>query len=1152
MRGGLLLATLASLFFSYKVLTGDFAPLEKLVVTLSALAVMSWALKHLIAPMVQPRAVEEPLVRQAYSGDASLETLLASVAELNRQITHAVNMRHLPQVSAGMEQLAQCLTALKPHHDERSLEVLFHALADATLASTTGMVPDKRVGEAAADTIVAIGAPALAYVRQFPPDPRAPVRHAFSAVIERLNACRPLEDEAVPQAHPSPVGAQRTEWDRLLEQAASYVAMLISRGAPGREIVQVVERVLQLAEEGFGTYSEQAAVVLRWLGREYRETGSPQALPCLRRALTVHRRVYGSFTPPVAIVLSNLGGMCGLLGRVDEAESYYREALAIDTLAYGERHPETLTDRNNLALLLHLHHYDPHHDNTTRQYLDEARETLQYILQVETETRGGEHPVVGTALLNWAGVCARAADGSAVAGDWQAVGASWQEAERAGRRALDIYEQTTPQNPIAIASALGNLAESLVAQGAGHWDEARRLYQRVLEIDEREYGPTHPDVATDLTELALASVRLEQTSEAFACLARAARLDDQLLGQVFAISSESHRMRYLETIRTKLDLFLALVVQHLAQDQWAVQAALDLVLRRKAIGAEALAAQREAILGGRYPALLPKMEALTALQRQAALEAAAETSGTRGPHREHRLLHIRGQIEQLETELAHQIPELQLQHQLRTADHRAVAQALPAGAALVEFICFTPCNFLAVRARGEFAWQPVRYLAFVLHADQPDAVQMLDLGLVEPIDQTLATWRREIEMAGRPRSDNGSGRPALEPAGLALRAVFAPLLATLPRQKHLFLAPDGDLSLLPFEVLPADDGSRLIDRYPKMSYLSVGRDVLRFQAASPGQPTPPLVLADPNFNLARVPSSVARDRSRQAASPSRRTAAEDRSALRFDRLPGTRVEGELIAQLLGVTPWLQDEVLEARLKACRAPWVLHCATHGFFHGAQEPSLSRKQRGLGGPGVEPSAIRHPEFVNPLFHSGLALAGANTASAGGALPAEAEDGLLTAADVSGLDLQGTELVVLAACSTGLGAVRTGEGVFGLRRTFALAGAKTLVMSLWDVPDLATTILMVEFYHNLLTRKFPRDEALQAAKRFTREVTVGQLRDHWLTPAMIEQLAAEDEGLRHTLEALAQRPDDARPFAQPWFWGAFICQGEPDPLRPFKRQV
>ena len=140
---------------------------------------------------------------------------------------------------------------------------------------------------------------------------------------------------------------------------------------------------------------------------------------------------------------------------------------------------------------------------------------------------------------------------------------------------------------------------------------------------------------------------------------------------------------------------------------------------------------------------------------------------------------------------------------------------------------------------------------------------------------------------------------------------------------------------------------------------------------------------------------------------------------------------------------------------------------------------------------------------MLRSGLALAGANTWLKAGHPPEEAEDGLLTAEDVTGLDLLATELVVLSACETGLGQVHVGEGVFGLRRAFVLAGARTLVMSLWKVPDEPTRELMEDFYGRLLAGE-GRAEALRQA-----------------------QLAMK-----------AKYPD-------PFYWGAFICQGDPSPL-------
>jgi CHAT domain-containing protein len=184
-------------------------------------------------------------------------------------------------------------------------------------------------------------------------------------------------------------------------------------------------------------------------------------------------------------------------------------------------------------------------------------------------------------------------------------------------------------------------------------------------------------------------------------------------------------------------------------------------------------------------------------------------------------------------------------------------------------------------------------------------------------------------------------------------------------------------------------------------------------------------------------------------------------------------------------------------------------------------------------------------NPMLRSGLALAGANTFLKGGTPPEEAEDGLLTAADVAGLDLLDTELVVLSACDTGLGEVLIGEGVFGLRRAFIVAGAKTLVMSLWKVPDLATAFLMDRFYDNLLTHGRDRDLALRQAQRATRDVTVGDLQAEWLSDAMIDRLAAGNAETSRALRELAGQPDDHRPFAHPLYWGAFICQGDPSPL-------
>jgi len=210
--------------------------------------------------------------------------------------------------------------------------------------------------------------------------------------------------------------------------------------------------------------------------------------------------------------------------------------------------------------------------------------------------------------------------------------------------------------------------------------------------------------------------------------------------------------------------------------------------------------------------------------------------------------------------------------------------------------------------------------------------------------------------------------------------------------------------------------------------------------------------------------------------------------------------------MLDAELWTRGEVLDARLKRYQSPRILHLSTHGFFLEDQQRDPNKDRLDFGHKSFSERGMERlfaRRFENPLLRSGLALAGVNTWLAKGELMEEAEDGLLTAEDVSGLDLLDTELVVLSACNTGLGEVHVGEGVFGLQRAFVLAGAKTLVMSLWEVPDEQTCELMEDFYRRLLAGE-PRADALRAA-----------------------QLAIK-----------AKHPE-------PLYWGAFICQGNPGPL-------
>jgi CHAT domain-containing protein len=411
-------------------------------------------------------------------------------------------------------------------------------------------------------------------------------------------------------------------------------------------------------------------------------------------------------------------------------------------------------------------------------------------------------------------------------------------------------------------------------------------------------------------------------------------------------------------------------------------------------------------------------------------------------------------------------------------------------------------------------------LAFILLAGQPESFCLVDLGSAKTIDALLARYRSQItgdcndvsfnQSDDRhlllPRTGRDLKLSASENVGIALRnKIFDPLVSAIGNNRKLFISPDGNLTQIPFEILPTDDGKRLIDIY-SISYLSTGRDVIRFNFKSDRKATQCIMIANPDFDYSHNSTSLPLSESEEFHTKQSRDL--NLSEFIFDPLPGTSQEGEIIAELLSMRKWFGKQASKKNIfEAIRSPLILHIATHGFFLPNQKIDVAQEHL------LDiTSQLFNFHTENPLLRSCLALAGANWKHKNLTPHSDAGNGILTAEEVSTLDLSATELVVLSACETGRGETLAGEGVFGLRRAFVLAGAKTLIISLWKVPDRQTKELMVDFYNRLLGGE-SRSEALRNAQL----------------------------GIR-------------KKYPNPYFWGAFICQGYSGSLtvRSFSEEV
>jgi CHAT domain-containing protein len=378
----------------------------------------------------------------------------------------------------------------------------------------------------------------------------------------------------------------------------------------------------------------------------------------------------------------------------------------------------------------------------------------------------------------------------------------------------------------------------------------------------------------------------------------------------------------------------------------------------------------------------------------------------------------------------------------------AVQAAIPASAALIEFAAYRPFDPAVDMVAAAFG--KLRYAAYVVHRAGPP--RGVDLGDAATIDKAVEALRSAL---GDPaRTDVRQLSRALEDA------VMRPLRGLVGDSTHLLISPDGALNLVPFEALLDERGRYLVQRY-RCTYLTSGRDLLRMQVARESQHGP-LIVANPAFgepaaSTAPIPGPTGGTGGQRRSV----TSARDLSEVYFAPIAGTAREARAIGLLFpDATVLARERATESSLRQFGAPRLLHIATHGFFlqYAGVAPKPGAPESG-GGPGRD-----------PLLRAGLALARANVR--GGTEP---DDGVLTALEASRLNLWGTRLVALSACDTGVGEVRNGDGVYGLRRAFVLAGAESLLMSLWPVSDSWTERQMRSYYRNLKLGK-GRGESLR----------------------------------------------------------------------------
>jgi len=906
----------------------------------------------------------------------------------------------------------------------------------------------------------------------------------------------------------------------------SYIKCLIRRGrafgAQGKfvEVEPLLLEAKASSERFLGKTSSEYSESLSVLGLSYISLGQyDKALPITLESKSIREKIFGENTLPVAESLSNLARIYQETGYLEQAEQLYLEAIFIWEKMNSKEAPGALGSKNNLAnVYMELGQYEKSEQlyleivrtaaktrgkNTTdyagylnnlaflygkmglhekakalvleskaifeqsvgkenyqytfilgslaalchdsrqykqaEQYLWEANAILEKIL-------GKEHPLYATNLFSLA---------------LAYQGANQHEkAMEMYLATLRIREKVLPAGHPVILDCFNNIADLYFSMG--QIEEAGHLYLKVKNLRAQFQGKTHLDYAHSLKSLAKYYIQTRQIKEAITLLLENASLEQNLIKSASHHLSEQELYTYLNSFDQSNQQFFSLCLAAGTTSNHLLSASYNNIIFYKGLP-QSIAAQirLKELSGAQAP---DKYIDFTACHRRLATEYAKPIAMRDSVQ----IVALEEKANALEKQLIRIVAGFG--DAIRQVNWSEVQAELQPGEAALEFVHFNYYNP-----------EPTDSVLYVVLLLKPDMQHPMFIPLCEE-KQLQALLPAADGKLNNDQVNDLYNNDAL------YRLIWSPLESHLTDVRKIYYSPSGLLHRLNLAALPTSPKAVLSDRHDMVSLGSTRQLALDNQNVASHEAPAALIYGGIQFDM---DSTTYRERpASHTNSPRGLSFVQTDSTLRgdtWDFLKWSEKEADNIQAALGQAG-IKAQVIKGRQateesfkqigQTGSSPRILHISTHGFFF--PDPANPKSETG----NLQSNEPVFKLSDHPMIRSGLILAGANHAWKTGSPLGNREDGILTAYEISQLNLRNTKLVVLSACETGLGHIEGNEGVYGLQRAFKIAGAKTLVMSLWQVPDYQTQELMTVFYQKWLLGKMPVRQALLAAQKEMRD--------------------------------------------------------------------
>lgn len=812
-------------------------------------------------------------------------------------------------------------------------------------------------------------------------------------------------------------------------KSVENLAFLYIRIGEYAETEELLKKAIAQKEDKYGKESRKLVNLLNQLSQLYLITGKyADAEKLAVRASEISKKVYGNTTIRYAESIGLLGELYLAIGDYQKAEENIQEVMKIRKAKLGENHITMAAAYTNLALIKF---------NRGEKDTIEVKQLFEKSLGIYEKTFGKNHPLYAEALKNLAYYYIEKNDYETAFQHLIEADNIWVEAF--GERNV---------NSARVAMLMGDLyaKRKNFKVAEANYQKARKLYKRI-------FSDEHPEYVRALSKTGKIEYVRGKYRQSNKILAQATSRYLKYIQTYFPVLSEGEKSKYWRLIRPDFEFYNTLAVKqsNRRRRRKLLGNMYNYTLATKALLLSSSKKVRNRILNsgdeqliGLYKKWVDRKEFLTSILSMSENQLKESEIKPRKVEKE---------IEQLEKQLNKKSELFAKGFEQKSYTWKDVQKTLKEGEAAIEIIRY--------REYEQGFTDSIRYAALIVTKKSKRSPQLVLLKNGQHLENRfLKYYRNSIRFR---RKDRHSYKNYWKPIDEALAGI-----------KRIYLSPDGVFNQVNVSSMRIKDTTYVIDKANVMLVsntkdLVLNKQKKNLQTASIGSTnTSDVAVLFGNPVFYNDPNSI----------KLARQATKRGESGYISRLPGTEKEIKEISKLLRQKGWktnvfTNDIAKEDKIRGLQNPRVFHVATHGFF-------VSNKPKDVTGT----EGLRSNQITNgPLHRSGLLTRGA------GDLLAKTNnfystDGILTAYEAMNLNFDNTELVVLSACETGLGEIHIGEGVFGLQRSFLVAGADMLVMSLFKVSDEATQKLMTKFYKKWLATGNKRKAFIEAQKEIKTE--------------------------------------------------------------------